>query len=413
MINWYSFLNRKGKDNLLSNEKIEEENIIVCQQLKYRQYAKFKNHIHLRKYMQNTEYNNKCFYELITEKKFRKPYFDIDIDDIKLDEKIIIDEIILSISKILEDAVILIYSSHTKDKISFHIVIGNYYFINNQENKNFYQKVIENLKKETSEYVDSKVYNTVQQFRILGSHKYEKTNVKIFREDLSKNFNIPDIYKELPTAIENYLLISSLVTMTEGAKYLSGYEKKEEIKNIVPENGFSSISDLEDILNIFYSVYSYDIFQYLNTIDNNGNLLITFKRLSPSYCNECNRRHEHENPFVTVNGIYRNIFFYCRRKEGEEVGLGKHIGSLGPEIIPELKIEDISNISNICRTEGISNLNICRTSGISNLKIKNVPIIINDEEETNEGTSIIDQMKVLNTSKKKHKPVIVTSFLQI
>ena len=239
-------------------------------------------------------------------------------------------------------------------------------------------------------FIDGSVYKTIQQFRILGSHKYQKENKKIYREDLSEGLVIPEKYKKYPKGLENFLLINSLVSMTAGAKYLSGYEKIEENKTFSTQ-GFSSTSDLEEILNIFYSIYSADLFEFLNVIDNDGNLLITFLRKSPSFCEECNRVHENENPFVTVNGIYRNIYFYCRRKEGDERVGGKYIGSLGPEVIPELSVDDIPRIQNHLSDEESED----------------------EEVEISEGTSIVDEMKNLTTRKSKPKAVILTDFLTL
>lgn len=388
---WYTYLNNRKEYNLLANEKINDDNLIVCHQLEKRRYTIFKDHLHFKTFQERINENENCFYEIVLEKQFRKPYFDIDFHITTLNnkeelEKDIIENLKSSLSKLLEDAIILIYSSHTEKKLSFHVIINNYYFTNHEECKNFYDKTIENIKEEYREYFDSSVYKTVQQFRILNSHKYEKDNKKIFREDLSLNFKIPAKYKKFPAGLPNYLLQISLISRTSGAKYLDGYNvKKSDIQNKISIKGFSSTSDLEDILNIFYSIYSSDIFEYLNVIDNDGNLLITFRRLSPSYCEDCQRVHENENPFITVNGIYRNIYFYCRRKDSDVKG--KHIGSLGPEIIPDLKLEDIPVIN------------------------------IKEEEEDIElptiGMSIVDKMKNMSSKIVKPKAVILTNFLKI
>lgn len=389
---WYSYLNNKKEHNLLNNEKINEDNLIICQQLETRKYTVFKDHISFKSYQEKINERENCFYEIILEKKYRKPYFDIDLDienNEDINEKLIIENLKLSIKTLIEDSIILIYSSHTEKKLSFHIIINNYYFVNHEECKNFYDKIIEIIDEKYQKFVDNSVYKTIQQFRILNSHKYNRDNKKIFREDLSENFIIPDKYKKFPAGLNNYLLQTSLISNTAGAKYLSGYNIIKNNKSTTLNKGFGSTSDLEDVLNIFYSIYSADIFQYLNVIDNNGNLLITFRRLSPSYCQECQRVHENENPFITVNGIYRNIYFHCRRKDNNESYSGKYIGNLGPEIIPELSIDDIPRIIN---------------NGSDN-----------EEEDfsSSEGMSIIDKMKNLTTKKSKLKPVILTDFLEI
>ena len=63
------------------SEKVEEENLLVCQQLKYRRYTKFKNFAEFSKYYHSCPVEEQCFYEMMREDQGRKPYFDIDIDD--------------------------------------------------------------------------------------------------------------------------------------------------------------------------------------------------------------------------------------------------------------------------------------------------------------------------------------------
>jgi hypothetical protein len=43
-----------------------------------------------------------------------------------------------------------------------------------------------------------------------------------------------------------------------------------------------------------------------------GNMIIC-DRMLPSYCQQCNRIHELENPFIIVNEDKNKIYLYCRR----------------------------------------------------------------------------------------------------
>ena len=40
---WYHYLNKVGEDNLINNERLEDENLVVCQQLSSRRYTHFQN----------------------------------------------------------------------------------------------------------------------------------------------------------------------------------------------------------------------------------------------------------------------------------------------------------------------------------------------------------------------------------
>jgi hypothetical protein len=242
--------------------------------------------------------------------------------------------------------------------------------------------VKEKIREEYKQYIDTSVYKSTQQFRILNSHKNEKNNTKIFREDLSHNYIIPEQYKKFNGGLENFLLITSLLGKTAGCKYLEGFKITKEVRETILENGFASGSDVEQILNVFYSQFSASHFKYINYINNDGNLLLTFRRINPSFCKQCQRLHEHENPFLTVNGLYRNIFFHCRRNEK-----GVKIGSLGPEIINDISIDDIPKIT--------------------------VPLSDDEEDSPVFGMSMIDRMKNLNTKDKKPKARIITDCLTI
>ena len=383
MVKWYPFLNKSDKENLYKYEKFTDENLVVCHELEYRRYAKFKDYLEFKNFRDRLNPKDNCFYEIITEKSTRKPYFDIDMEK---DEKTIslhldmIESLKKSILNLIDDAIILVYTSHRKNKYSYHVVISNYYLNDHCEARNFFDSVKEILNEIYYPYLDESVYKTIQQFRILGSHKYLKDNKKILDLELSLNFKIPERYKKFPKGLENYHLLNSLVSDKTGCRYLDGYKLADPIEHIHIK-GFSSTGDTEDVLNIFYSVYSADVFSYLNSQENNGNLLITFRRLKESYCKECDRVHDNENPFVVVSGINRNIYYYCRRREKTDGGL--YLGSLGPEKIPDLSVEDI-------------------------------PILEENDGNIDMGTSIVDIMKSLNRKKEgKKKPVIMTDFLKI
>lgn len=334
---WFPYLNNNDKENLLKGRKINDDNLIICQQLEYRKYAIFNDYLEFSSYQKLTSENHNCYYEILLENRPRKPYFDIDIDkdNFEEDPNQIIEQLKEKIIEFNPELQLLIYSSHTDKKYSYHIVIGNVYLNNHKECKNFCCQFIDSMSEIYQVFIDKSVYKSVQQFRILNSHKYNKVNTKLFREDLSINFIIPDRYTKTPKGKDNYLLTTSLLSNITGCTYMDGYQNIEE-KTIL-ERGFSSSGDLEDVMELVYSQYPGDLFSYLTHHENDGNLLVTFKRNYSSYCKLCKRHHENENPFVIVRGITRNIHFYCRRHEKESL----MIGSLGPLIIPDLKVEDI------------------------------------------------------------------------
>ena len=154
------------------------------------------------------------FDEVILGNISQKPHFDIDItkDDfmkmypecIDFEEEVenIKDSLIESCIKLLEnynihlelEKNILLYSSHSSVKKSFHLIIDGYYHIDHFEAKEFYLLVmykfmeICDVKYSTEKFfkspiIDSKVYGKTQQFRILGCQKRLSGRPKIFEKE--------------------------------------------------------------------------------------------------------------------------------------------------------------------------------------------------------------------------------------
>lgn len=127
-MNWYPYFNKKGENNLIDSEKLEKDNLLVCQQLKYRRYTVFKNFAEFSQFFRECPDREKCFYEMMRQEDGRKPYFDIDLDDMQLDYKSMIKEIQKIIFTMLgKDIRFLVFDSSTADKKSFHIVIDKVY----------------------------------------------------------------------------------------------------------------------------------------------------------------------------------------------------------------------------------------------------------------------------------------------
>ena len=120
---WYPYFNKKGENNLIDSEKIEKDNLLVCQQLQYRRYGLFENFAQFSRFFQECPDHEKCFYEMMRQEGGRKPYFDIDLDDMELDYKSMMKEIKKIILDMLgKDIRFLVFDSSTaeKKKFSYH-----------------------------------------------------------------------------------------------------------------------------------------------------------------------------------------------------------------------------------------------------------------------------------------------------
>ena len=354
---WYYYLNRKGEENLVERETIEEDDIIVSRWTREKKYTLVKGHISLYETIKNSPDSEKCFFEVLFPETKRKPYFDIDIEGVEFDEEILFSEIRYAIQDLTyPDVTIMVYSSHRPGKKSYHVVVDKIYLENYESCQIFYKKVLDKISLKYRDFFDESVYKSTQQFRILGCQKYEKQNYKKLNPKLSCNFKIPYRYKN-DRGKNLYTLLCSLVGRTERCKYLPGFEPpKKEMKTFI---GTSSEDDLDDVISVFKENFNIDNFKIGKIVEREGSLIICLKTLVPYMCGICKRVHDLENPFLSVRGTEREIYFYCRRNKKDKFYLGK-LGvppnfspvrkSKTPDLIPEIKnpsptrVKDLQNI---------------------------------------------------------------------
>jgi len=375
---WYKFLNRQQDprnigSSLQENETIEKENLIVCQKLKYLAFGKFGNYLDFVKYMLfETILQQRCFYELIPGNSPQKPYFDIefyvseDIDEpTYLEGKLILptkeaDESIIQIVKLLQEELpslttnrshIFVFTSHKDPKRSYHIVAEGFCFPDNKSNKLFSEKIRKRLPERWQNIIDTSMYKSSQQFRIAGSCKFETDRFKVLNNELTingygRNGWVPKIEPESDEHKILLLIEASLITQTSGSILMpSLLEEKDE--SFLAESAAKAArkeyaeffepltsENIKEALTLCHKVAGMEYgdprfpYGYMRIIEDNGeSSIILLKRRFASMCRSCNRVHEHENPFLLIIGLERDIYLDCRRNER---GKKFYIGKLGP-----------------------------------------------------------------------------------
>lgn len=315
---WYNYLNNPKEKSLLKEQKIEDGNIIVSQELSFRKYTIFKKNIDLFNFLEKIDIEKKCLYEILTENQPRVPYFDVDIENelSSFDEQDFIQKLHKIHTEKYPDNPLLVFSSHTEKKKSYHILVRGVYTFNHREGLEFYKDYIHDLEEKYRQYFDQSVYKSVQQFRILGTHKYGKTNTKIFREDLSLGYKLPKRCKDQKSKdIHNFYI--SLISNVQDCQYLDKFQQIAKKEKKTMEQGSCNEEDIEKALEIFNKSFEgqESTYSFIDYKEDNGNFLIIMKRNIPSECKLCQRVHENENPFLTVVGEERRIYFNCRRND--------------------------------------------------------------------------------------------------
>ncbi len=334
MSRWYYYLNRKGERNLLQFEKIEDDTLIIGDWSGKKRYTTFGGHVSYYDYQLSVPYSSRCFFEILLPHTRRKPYFDIDMKKSELPKDFnsikFIKRTVKAIRKTIEsdeDYSILVFSSHTDRKWSFHIVVDKLYLQNYEECAFFFNKVLESgyIQEEYIQFFDDSVYKKTQQFRMIWSHKYERGNTKKLDVNLSYNFKIPSRYAG-ERGRKLFILHSSLVGRVENCKILMGFAVPKSERRIMIE-GSATENDLEEVIKLFSESVPYKrgSFEIGDVVEDDGNLIVPLRSLHPYHCDGCGRVHDAENPYLTVRGEERTILFDCRRGKNRQF-----VGKLGP-----------------------------------------------------------------------------------
>lgn len=311
-----------------------------------RLYGYFDSYVEYYKYCCLFDIVERSFFEVIFGSLPQKPHFDIDIkasdynDDVNIDhENMSIDDVCdqlldLLIEKCCEvleklgvkinlETDILLYSSHSEQKRSYHLVINNYCHANNLEAKAFYTTVI-NLMSDIVKYtgyIDHGVYSVKQQFRIAGCQKQYSGRPKIYHQQFYyKNQLITHRYEEEFTdqeILKMIILRESLVSFTSGCEYIPSLipDKPESSYNL--EGRQLEESDVDRCIDLMNTEMNYPPFKVHEVIDT----LIILRRCAPSLCPLCHRIHELENPFIFIS--MGNAYWNCRRNPTNKLFLGQ------------------------------------------------------------------------------------------
>lgn len=364
----------KGKgliDTLNEDEKMSS--LIVCfvNNKNIRHFSAFDNFIECIQFMLKIPVNNRSFHEIVLEKRNQKMRFDIDVKKTEKtkdeDVKIFMDDLIESIIevygefgyKIIPEKHILLFSSHGKEKWSYHIVIDGFYCETCQESLALFKKITGNMRsdrmnnKETINWLDSSIYSANHSLRILGSVKGGRQKVleKCWR------FKDKEIFFEYSQEPRNE---KHRIVMEFERSFISLTENCFPIPNLVVKNDHiyenktidEEISDYA--FRLFRSLYG-DVFKYDKTIYN----FVLLERDVASGCPICDRVHENENAFLIIKSLKseigktrHEIFFCCRRSDGKKLLIGEKIEQdiqSDKKIVVENKTKGIFNLSDLER----------------------------------------------------------------
>lgn len=328
-----------------------------------RLYTYFESYVDYYLFSISIPIEERSFFEIIFGSSAQKPHFDIDMshdviqknypgEDVEKVSEVLMDALITSCIHVLKQAgvsieiekSVLLYSSHSEKKKSFHLLLNGIYHRNNIQAKIFYKNVIEHLStltnKKYTEFIDPAVYSPKQQFRILGCQKPKTNRIKVFLESFTYNAQVYNhVYTEDNEDVELKLLCAlyeSMVGFVSGCNLLPDFKEIEientgssEIKinrtvepqaSIVEATDSMSVIALEMLKSVMdpcpFTIYS---------VNKN---IISLNRQAPSICPICAVIHEKQHPFMAITNEGR-IYWNCRRTEAYKVSNKKfYVGTI-------------------------------------------------------------------------------------
>jgi len=240
--------------------------------------------------------------------------------------KLIWNTVYISTKYVLTDKdVIFMTSSGPKDdniyKVSYHILVASskYMCMNARENEAFAELVKEALPK-YKESIDMGLYKSRSNLRILNCYKVEREIVNGLSPYVD-NGKVNVTRQKKALFPETLTLSQSLVSYTQGLIVLPIKLAKD--KPILEYKRIDCDYDINKIKNMLNEEDSRSFM--FRSVTNN---IINFDRISPSYCELCNRIHDKDNTlYVLVNNDTKSVIKGCLRCD-EKKELGKYDGDI-------------------------------------------------------------------------------------
>lgn len=404
-VRWYPFLIAKpgepGRAALFERERVSASDFLVCietenlsKRITWRPpdakfstpksdkpgklFAKFSSPLRFYSWMmRHVPAPLRSCYEIVRGQTLQKPYFDIDLAFEEATSAGLTEEDVGNAVRELgaraqlvagvDSSQFIIFSSHSKTKYSFHLIVTGVVLASHREARLFAKITTEaalaaRVPKTVVSAADFGIYSATQQFRVTGCQKYLSGRVKAFRQDLS-DWRVPEGCRRPGVKI----FMESLVTNTSACEpppknsiFARALAEEEETLRSVRERdlarwagrhnpfaraaphpshigGDEAAAALELVREKLLASGAKsapfslrDPFGPFAADAETGACLVPLNRDAPSFCPTCRRDHETENPFMTIwcgaEGTW-HASFCCRRSDR------KTIVSLGDEFI--------------------------------------------------------------------------------
>jgi hypothetical protein len=297
-----------------------------------RKFTAFPHHMTFWWWFPRVDYRKRCFFEIIGAFQAQKPYFDIDLYGMTLEQAEARRDAVMAaipeVHKEIRTDGILPFESHGGGKHSFHIIVFGWRFPDCSNNAEFAKKVFAKLPEDmkyftytdkgvvkTKPVIDAGVYSSKQPLRMYQNHKFGSDRVKTLPRSWW-----PTEVEALPEAEQDGAIFQlSLVTYTSETQPMPHQQVDVKVKYTGPKGMVSAeqAARVEEMRPDGYKTGKW-----------NGTLL-PLVRTGPSMCLVCERVHNHENAYFTVHPDY--ITLHCRRDRDKWFTISLAIGPIERE----------------------------------------------------------------------------------
>jgi len=344
-VKWYYYLvPNENFVALLDTLRSPEEHFIVCATLPdedpkkpIRLFAAFDDLLTFVNHIKRIPVENWYYFEVIMGERPQKLYFDIDIKaedvsgDMDLFTQGLLETLVERVVRVFSEyghkldlsKNIILFSSNSKEKHSYHLIVDGYSVSDNIENRALAEEVLDGISNGYRDCVDPGVYSKKQQLRLYLSQKPHSNRPKRLVErwkygstmiesalaagSAKAETDIPEDLRE-SLRMSKIFLASAITYVERSIRIPVLFDEPAPKRTRVQED------DLEvtpEMIQEIIQKTDQALFQ-IYKIDRVIGPLIILKRLRPAHCSLCNRTHESENAFLRVS-VTGRVYFYCRR----------------------------------------------------------------------------------------------------
>ena len=353
-IRWYYYL-VPNEDCIALLDVLDspEEKFIVCATLPtdnpkrpLHLFAAFGSSLDFINHIKMIPQDKWYFFEIILGSNPQKLYFDIDLKkpevEGNMDEftQLLLEDLIERVLKIFVEhghqldlrKNILLFSSNSDEKRSYHLIVDGFNVSNNLENRALAEEILDGMSLGYRDHIDPGVYSSKQQFRMYLSQKPHSGRPKIFLDKWPyRGTMIHSTLTEVPAQISDEMkaailltrvFLASTITYVKGSTPISVLFEVTELKPTRVRPEFEeSVEITDEMAKEIFEKADPVILQIYKKKGMMGPFILLSRR-TPAHCSLCRTKEREADPHTSENAFLRvtesgRVYFHCRRNANQ------------------------------------------------------------------------------------------------